>query len=289
MIKTVKRYTKKSIQKILILLINLIVATKIGSRVLDQILKISMERTKAVSHENTSLTLSVPNSINRFRVNSFSSKEPETLEWIDSIPQGSVLWDIGANVGLYSCYAAKSRKCQVFAFEPSVFNLELLARNIFLNNLVNQIVIIPIPLSDSKKISTLNMTGTDWGGALSTFGETYGDDGKEMVKLFEFSSTGISLDEVSSLLSIPRPEYIKMDVDGLEHMILSGGKYVLKEVLGLSIEVNEDFAAQVDGVNKMCIDAGLVFIGKRHSPMFDDNLRYGRTYNQIWQRPGKVG
>jgi FkbM family methyltransferase len=289
MIKTVKRYTKKYLQKILMLLMNLIVATRIGSRVLDQILKISMERTKSVTHESTSLILSVPNSINRFRVDSFSSKEPETLEWIDSISQGSVLWDIGANIGLYSCYAAKSRNCQVFAFEPSVFNLELLARNIFLNNLVNQIVIIPIPLSNSRKISTLNMTGTDWGGALSTFGETYGDDGKEMVKLFEFSSMGISLDEVSSLLNIPQPDYIKMDVDGLEHMILSGGKDVLKKVLGLSIEVNEDFAVQVDGVNRMCIDAGLVFCGKRHSPMFDDNLRYGRTYNQIWQRQGKVG
>lgn len=287
MFKTIKQFINKILISGLTFFVNLISTTKIGMLSLDQILKISMARTKTICHGNTSLVLSVPNSINRFRTASFSTKEPETLEWIDSIPQDSVLWDIGANVGLYSCYAAKSRNCQVFAFEPSVFNLELLARNIFLNDLVSQIVIIPVPLSDSKKISTLNMTGMDWGGALSTFGETYGDDGKEMIKLFEFSSIGISLDEASTLLNIPQPEYIKMDVDGLEHMILSGGETVLKKILGLSIEVNEDFAAQVDGVSKMCINAGLVFTGKQHSPMFDDNVRFGRTFNQIWQRPIK--
>jgi FkbM family methyltransferase len=54
------------------------------------------------------------------------------------MPRGSVLWDIGANVGLYSCYAVKARDCRVFAFEPSVFNLELLARNIFLNGIADQ-------------------------------------------------------------------------------------------------------------------------------------------------------
>ena len=51
----------------------------------------------------------------------------------------------------------------MFAFEPSVFNLELLARNIYLNKLVEQIVIVPLPLASSLKISTLNMTTTDWG------------------------------------------------------------------------------------------------------------------------------
>lgn len=77
----------------------------------------------------------VPNAQCRYRVSSFSTKEPDTLEWMDTIPPGSVIWDIGANVGLYSVYAAKSRGARVFAFEPSVFNLELLARNIFLNQL----------------------------------------------------------------------------------------------------------------------------------------------------------
>jgi FkbM family methyltransferase len=133
-----------------------------------------------------------------------------------------VALDIGANVGLYSCYAAKSRRCFVYSFEPSVFNLELLARNIYLNNLVDRITIVPLSLSNILKQSTFNMTSTEWGGALSTFGENFGDDGNEIVKVFDFCSIGIPMDNVVSSLNIPLPSFIKMDVDGLEHLILSG-------------------------------------------------------------------
>ena len=38
--------------------------------------------------------------------------------------------DIGANVGLYSIYAAKLTEANVYAFEPSVLNLEILYKNI---------------------------------------------------------------------------------------------------------------------------------------------------------------
>ena len=95
--------------------VRLISKTKIGVYGFEQVLNTAMQATQSVKHGQTELVFAVPNQLNRFRINTFSSKEPETLEWIDSIPEGSVLWDIGANVGLYSCYAAKVRDCQVFA------------------------------------------------------------------------------------------------------------------------------------------------------------------------------
>ena len=131
---------------------------------LEQALSVAISESQPTRHKGIDLVFSVPNKINRFRLDTFCTKEPETLEWIDSIPKGSILWDIGANVGLYSCYAAKARNCQVFAFEPSVFNLGLLARNIFLNKITSQVVIIPLPLSESLSFNTLNMESTDWGG-----------------------------------------------------------------------------------------------------------------------------
>jgi FkbM family methyltransferase len=281
MLKKLKIFIKTLVRDF----VRLISKTKIGSYGFEYVLNTAMHVSQSVKHNQTELVFTVPNQLNRFRINTFSSKEPETLEWIDSIPEGSVLWDIGANVGLYSCYAAKSRDCRVFSFEPSVFNLELLARNIFINDLVDQVTIVPIPLSDSLNVNTLNMTTTDWGGALSTFGESYGDDGKTMMKIFDFSSVGMSMDEVVSLLNIPQPQYIKMDVDGIEHLILAGGGTVLQNILGLIIEVNEDFHKQTINVAKYCKEAGLVFKEKRHSVMFDNNERLGQTYNQIWYRP----
>ena len=75
-----------------------------------------MNQTKVIDHSGVKLIFAVPNSLSNYRADSFSTKEPETLEWIDSMPDGSVVWDIGANVGIYSCYAAKHRNCRVFAF-----------------------------------------------------------------------------------------------------------------------------------------------------------------------------
>ena len=37
-------------------------------------------------------------------------------------------------------------------------------------------------------------------------------------------------------LNIPQPDYIKMDVDGIEHLILKGGISILDKVKGLLVE-----------------------------------------------------
>ena len=216
-------------------------------------------------------------------MDTFSTKEPETLEWIDGIPEGAVVWDIGANVGLYSCYAAMQRGCKVFAFEPSVFNLELLARNINLNKLKDHISIIPLALSDKLAVAELNMTSTEWGGALSTFGQDYGHDGETMQKIFEFKTLGLSMEDAVNLLKITPPDYIKMDVDGIEHLILQGGKSLLKHVQGVLIEINDEFVEQ-SKVSASCLtDAGLTMVSKRHSEMVEESA-FNDAFNQVWFR-----
>ena len=160
------------------------------------------------------------------------------------MPRNSVVWDIGANVGLCSCYAAKSRECLVYAFEPSVFNLELLARNIYLNGSTKLITIIPLPLSDVLPNSTFNMANINCGGAMSTFEKSYGHDGKVMDKVFEYSTIGISIVNALNHLKIKKPDYIKMVVDGTEHLILKGGMPILKYVKGILIELNDQFINQ---------------------------------------------
>lgn len=281
MLSWIKRFIKRGLSSAVLLAAK----TGVGTYALGDALNSVMSTQRPVTHNNTQLIFTVPNRLNRYRVDSFSSKEPETLDWIDQIPESAVLWDIGANTGLYSCYAAKSRKCMVYAFEPSVFNLELLTRNIFINDLVGQVVIIPLPLSNSLKTSTLNMTSTEWGGALSTFGENFGDDGKALNKTFSFSTVGLTLDQAVNLLKIPEPTHIKMDVDGLEHLILSGGGGVLNKISELAIEVNEDFEEQAMNVAALCEKSGLALKEKKHSEMFENNERFGNTFNQFWYRP----
>jgi predicted RNA methylase len=138
-----------------------------GKYLFQQFLEAAMEEKLSAMHHGLRMIFCAPNELCRYRIASFSTKEPETLDWIDALPESAIVWDIGANIGIYSVYAAMKRGARVFAFEPSVFNLEILARNIDLNKLQKQITIVPIPLSERAGTSLFKMTTMAWGGALS--------------------------------------------------------------------------------------------------------------------------
>jgi predicted RNA methylase len=53
--------------------------------------------------------------------------EPELLDYIDSLPQGAIFYDIGASTGIYSVYA-KNYGLNVYAFEPEAQNFSLLEK-----------------------------------------------------------------------------------------------------------------------------------------------------------------
>ena len=255
-----------------------------GTVISDPAIRAAFERTKRVDHNGLSLTLSIPGGYTEFRASTFSSKEPETLEWIDGFTGGEILWDIGANVGLYSCYAA-IRGYNVVAVEPSVFNLEILARNIHLNELSHLITIVPVALSQETGPATLNMssTSTKWGGSLSSFGVEYGFDGSPLDVSFRYRLAGIAMDDLVSSLSFDPPDHVKLDVDGIEHLILKGGRNTLASVQSVLVEVDERFVKQREGTKRCLTEAGLSMVSRQHAAMFDDGP-FSHCYNQIWTR-----
>jgi len=89
------------------------------------------------------ILLDVESEIEVFRAETYASKEPETLEWIERFFRSEdVIYDIGANVGLYSLFAAKhlNSRCKVYAFEPEALNYAKLNINIYINGLSGTIV-----------------------------------------------------------------------------------------------------------------------------------------------------
>ncbi len=274
---------KTGVKRLIDAIVHSLGATSIGRFLYARITHTVMERTQTVRHGNVTLVFAIPNALTKFRADTFSTKEPETLEWIDGMTTGSVVWDIGANVGLYTCYAAKARDCRVFAFEPSVFNLELLARNIFSNGLTHRATIVPLPLSDELSLNTLNLTTTEWGGAMSTFGHDYGHDGRTLQRVFAYPTVGLSMVDAMQLMRIPQPDHIKMDVDGIEHLILKGGIPVLRAAKSVLIEINDEFDVQAGDAGRYLRDAGLSLKAKRHADCFDSATSPAkRTFNQIW-------
>lgn len=238
-------------------------------------------RTKSLSYHNIILRFAVPNQLCKYRVETFSSKEPETLSWIDSFPEGSIFWDIGANIGLYSLYAAKQKGCRVFSFEPSVFNLEVLARNIFLNDLAPYIAIVPFAAGDKTGTGLLHMTSTAWGGALSTFDKIYGYDGKNLNVIFEYTTCSVTLDDAVGTLGLPYPHYIKIDVDGIEHLILAGSYNVLRQAKQILIELPGVWKEQTLVAEKLLQGAGFK-LSRNHN--WDPVSNPLVSANQIWSR-----
>tara|TARA_A100001015_G_scaffold301477_1_gene388356 strand:+ start:1938 stop:2708 length:771 start_codon:yes stop_codon:yes gene_type:complete len=251
---------------------------ELGIYISDSFLNSKINRTKRISIKNINFLLHTPTYLTNYRYKTFFSKEPETIEWIDNFEKKSVFYDIGANVGLYSIYASINKNSKVFSFEPSFFNLELLARNIFSNNMNKEIVIIPLPLNDKISISNFELTSTDWGGALSSFEKSINDSGKKIDSIFSYNTLGFDLDAIVKISSIPKPDYIKIDVDGLEHFILSGGEKTIKKAKEILLEVNDNFSLQRDQTKLFLNKAGF-FLEKK---VFASDK--SSVANQIWKK-----
>ena len=60
-----------------------------------------------------------------------------------------------------------------------------------------------------------------------------------------------------------------MDVDGIEHFILSGGLGVLKKTKGILVEINDKFTQQANEAKTYLLKAGFTQIEKRHADYFN--------------------
>jgi len=234
------------------------------------------------------LQIYTPNALCAFRAETFSTKEPETLEWIEEFgANGAVLFDIGANIGLYSIYHSVLNKGKVIAFEPSFFNLKLLAKNININSTQDFITVITTPLTSNNSANNFKYEDDTEGGALSAFGVDFRYDGKDFNSNLSVKVIGSSLDSLIENKTIEDlPNLVKIDVDGIEHLILSGAVNTLKNknCRSVLVEVNEDFLEQSIEVKRILEDCGFVLRDKLHGNMFDNSENFSKTYNQIWVR-----
>ena len=251
---------------------------------------ITRDSTVTVRHSTAAgsldMTFHTPNAMCRYRTDTFSTKEPETLEWIDRFGSEGAFYDIGANVGLYSIYYAKSHGGAVYAFEPSVLNLGLLAKNISINDLSDRVVIVPNPLTSENQVAPFHLSMLDEGGSMSTFGAETGHDGAALQTQLAYATAGMALDFMVEQGLIPQPpKMIKIDVDGIEHLILRGAAKVLA-LPGLQtvlIEVNDDFKVLATEVGHHLQRAGFTLVERRHSDMFTNGI-FASTFNQVWVR-----
>ncbi len=151
----------------------------------------------------------------------------EPVTWVAPQP-GNVVVDIGAHIGWYSIQAAKAVGIagRVIALEPDESNRNQLERNLTLNQIANHTI---VPLAAWSATGPVHWSPSEvsvWNKIDETRGPT--------------TVNAISLDDLVSRLSLPRVDWIKMDIEGAETEALVGAEVTLRRFHpALFIEVHE--------------------------------------------------
>ncbi|MFC1760448.1 FkbM family methyltransferase [Planctomycetota bacterium] len=193
------------------------------------------------------------------RAQGLLESEPETIRWIDSFEEDTVFYDVGANVGTYSLYAGTVKKnVKVYSFEPFSANYFLLNKNIELNQLNKSVTGFPIAIAGESKIDLLHMKTTDIGTAEKQFGTNDDYLGGTFDSVFEQGMVGCSITDLVNRHEFKFPNYIKIDVDGLEEEIVVGSKDVFtdKRLKSVLIELSMKRKEELDRVHKFFYDNG---------------------------------
>ncbi|HYL88121.1 MAG TPA: class I SAM-dependent methyltransferase [Burkholderiales bacterium] len=198
--------------------------------------------------EGRTARFATPNEMTRWRVQTLYTKEPVTIEWLRSIPRGAVLADIGANVGMYTVFAALGREANVIAFEPESENYALLNQNIRLNALGGRVLAVCAGLSDRPAIERLYLSQAGAGGSCHSLGQEVGFDLKPRAAAFSQGCVALRFDDLLDDGQVASPEYVKIDVDGFEHKVIRGMEGTLRagKVRSLLVELNPALAEHIE-------------------------------------------
>ncbi len=164
------------------------------------------------------------------------NRELEVLDFIDSIPDGGIFFDVGACEGRFAIYAALSG-IVVYAFEPEARNYQSLLTNIGLNTVSGKnLIASALALSDISGTTTMNI-GQPWAGGHHK--QLAHGPGRKDMNFDILDSQQIDVARLDDLRHLPRPGYLKIDVDGSEKPFLDGASETLadKALKGIMIEL----------------------------------------------------
>jgi FkbM family methyltransferase len=147
----------------------------------------------------------------------------ECREWLRRTRDAKVIFDVGANVGVYSLLAARSNpSSRIHAFEPTQEIFERLRENVSLNGFSN---IELNPVAVGEKVGTAYLyscRGTDKQNEGMNYVGAASGDGALAVEL-------TSLDEYCQRRQIDHIDVMKLDIEGGELGALAGARSLLEQ------------------------------------------------------------
>ncbi len=173
--------------------------------------------------------------------------ETWTADWVRSLPKGAVLWDVGANIGVFALLAAESPDvARVVAIEPAFLNFQALVRNILRNGLAEKVIALPVGLGEATGALAFHLQNLRAGDSMHSFGAIFPLRDRSTAPAATMSCLCYRLDDLVRIEGLPFPTHLKIDIDGIEDSVLRGGRSVLADprLRGIQIEVM-DLAADL--------------------------------------------
>lgn len=183
------------------------------------------------------------------RAKTLFTKEEGTIDWLKTtLRPGDVFADVGANIGLYTIFAASlvGPTGRVYAFEPHVANAASLMRNVRVNQLADRVRLLTVALSDSEGITDFNYQSVNPGSSDSQLGHTQSESGKEFLPKVVELKYATRLDALASTGAIALPAVVKIDVDGNELQVLRGISQIMEKMRSVQVEVHPQDSDAID-------------------------------------------
>lgn len=144
-----------------------------------------------------------------------------------------VVVDIGANVGVFTLFAAGKTQNTIYAYEPSPINFKFLNRNIRTNRLPN-VITYDSAVCDKSGSAELFFSEIDAGHML--FNHNSSDEVGKHIKV-----PAITLQRIMEDNNLKQIDFLKMDCEGSEGSILSSTPTeYLKQIKKIAIEFHDN-------------------------------------------------
>ena len=121
------------------------------------------------------------------------------------------------------------------------------------------------------------------GSADSSFGVDFNSEGKKLNVINQYKIFGNSINYLLENQILEIPTYIKLDVDGIEHLILKGADSFLnhEKIKSISIELNENFNEQYKGVCDLLFKSKFKLTNNKN---YTNAESFEKNYNYIFER-----
>ena len=150
-----------------------------------------------------------------------SAKTPEQTFWTDLNLKGLTIYDIGAFHGLLTLLFARQGR-QIISYEPNTRNHERLMDNLRLNGLKN-VQVRKVGVGSEPKVATMFVSPVMPGGA-SVEHDTVAGLLNSKRRVLSESISIVTLDDDIREMSLPAPDFIKIDIEGGELPALIGAR-----------------------------------------------------------------